>query len=75
MCCNPSHLIAMRAHPDEDGEYIVTHHYYDSERAPTLSEFEKRRIRSLRNDGMTIRQIAFNFKVSRSTISRILKDE
>lgn len=73
LCCNPKHLIAMRKHPEEEDEHIVTHYFYDSVRAPRLSDFEKRRIRSLREEGHTLRSIAEHFKVSISTVSRAIR--
>jgi len=73
LCCNPGHLIAMRKHPEEEDEYIVTHYYYDSVRTPRLSDFEKRRIKDLREEGQTLRSIANHFKVSVSTVSRAIR--
>jgi hypothetical protein len=74
LCCNPSHLIRMRTHPEEEDEYLVTAYYYNSRRESKLSEFEKRRIVTLRAEGEKIKDIASRFKVSASTISRTVKD-
>lgn len=73
LCCNPKHLMPMRMHPEEEDEHLVTAYYYSSKRNPKLSEFEKRKIVMLRTDGVTISSIAERFKVSRSTVSRVLK--
>jgi len=73
LCCNPKHLIPMRMHPEDEDEHFVTAYYYSSKRAPRLSEFEKRKIVMLRSDGVSITSIAERFKVSRSTVSRVLK--
>lgn len=73
LCCNPAHLIPMRKHPEEDDEYFVTLYYYASKRATRLSDFERRRILTLREDGQTLRRMAEHFKVSVSTISRSLR--
>ena len=73
LCCNPAHLIPMRKHPEEDDEHFVTLYYYASKRAPRLSDFEKRRIVMLREDGYTLRSIADHFKVSVSTVSRAIR--
>lgn len=73
LCCNPAHLVHMRKHPEEEDEHLVTAYYYSSTRSGRLSEFEKRRIQSLRDDGVTIKDISSRFKVSPSTVSRVLK--
>ena len=73
ICCNPDHLIHMRQHPEDEDEHLVTAYYYSSRRAPKLSDFEKRRIAELRDNGITIKEIARRFKVSGSTVSRTLK--
>lgn len=72
-CCNPAHLIAMRKHPEEEDENLVTLYFYSSRRAPHLSEFEKRRIVTLRAEGFKIRELAQQFGVSSSTISRTIR--
>ena len=74
ICCNPDHLIHMRQHPEDEDEHLVTAYYYSSRRAAKLSDFERRRILSLREYGVTIKEIARRFKVSSSTVSRTLKD-
>jgi AraC-like DNA-binding protein len=73
LCCNPDHLIPMRKHPEEEDEHLVTAYYYSSRRAAKLSDFEKRRMGELRDQGTTIKEIARRFKVSSSTVSRTLK--
>lgn len=73
LCCNPDHLMHMREHPEEEDEHLVTAYYYSSKRASKLSDFERRRILSLREYGVTIKEIALRFKVSSSTVSRTLK--
>lgn len=73
-CCNPNHLIPMRKHEDPDEEAYVVAVYYESQRSPHLSEFEKRRMQSLRHDGYKIREISQHFGVSLSTVSRVIKD-
>jgi AraC-like DNA-binding protein len=73
ICCNPAHLIRMRTHPDEEDEYLVSAYYYNSKRASKLSDFEKRRIVTLKGEGFRVKDIASHFKVSTSTVSRVLK--
>jgi hypothetical protein len=73
LCCNPDHLMPMREHPQEEDEHLVTAYYYSSRRSGRLSDFERRRILSLREYGVTIKEIARRFQVSPSTVSRVLK--
>lgn len=73
LCCNPAHLMRMRTHPEKEDEHLVTAYYYNSRRGSKLSEFERRRIVTLRAEGEKIKDIASRFKVSASTISRIVK--
>ena len=73
LCCNPEHLTYMRKHPDEEDEHFVTMYYYSSRRAKHLSEFERRRITSLRAEGVRLKDLSLRFGVSQSTISRTVK--
>tara|TARA_R100000734_G_C3313808_1_gene105207 strand:- start:884 stop:1363 length:480 start_codon:yes stop_codon:yes gene_type:complete len=73
LCCNPSHLIPMRKHPEEEDEVVVAAMYYQSRRASRLSDFEKRRIVQLRNDGVKVKDLSERFRVSRSSISRAIR--